>query len=173
MAYASPPPQTFHLRLHLGSSHWRIPRSGGPAASQCRPTNQDYDQNDEDIDVDFDSQYESSPVQRPCQRLTPAVRHPTHNSPKRNIPNKNSVHSIRTADDIFHDALSNGISGQGSRTSKTLTNSGRNRGGPENPDRPVSPRRRRQLNDRSVIEEWEEINLLYETDKDYQNRVVV
>jgi hypothetical protein len=75
MVYTTPPPWTSDLRPRSGSSHWRLPRSGGHAASQRRPTNEDYNQHNEEMDVDYDS-YELSPGQCPrqcCQ--TPAVWH--------------------------------------------------------------------------------------------------
>ncbi len=81
--------------------------------------------------------------------------------------------ALLTGDELFHDAQSSRISGpRGARTSDDLMNSGSNRCGRENPDGQVSPRRRRQLNDRTAIDESDEINLLYETDEDDQTRVV-
>jgi hypothetical protein len=169
MAYATPPStrRTSHdnPRHSAGSSQRRIHRSGGRAASQRRPSREDYryDQdNEEDMDVEYDS-YETLPEQRPRQRRPTLVRHPSNNA-----TNRNSGRSTRTTgtEEVFHDARSNRVRrGRGARTSEEFTNSGgRNRRGRENPDHPLSPRRRRQLNDRTVIEESEEINLSFETD---------
>jgi hypothetical protein len=137
MAYTTPPRPSTRRTSHDNSRHStgerRIPRSGGRAASQRRPTRQEqyqYDQdNEEDMDVEYDS-YES-PEERPRQRRPTLVRHPSNNG-----TNRNSGRSTRTEEEVFHDARSNRVRrGRGARTSEEFTNSGgRNRRGRENPD---------------------------------------
>ncbi len=163
MAYATPTRRASRdSRPHSGSAYHspRIPRSGG---RERRPTREEYHQYNQDNE-DMDVQYDDSLEQHLRQRRPTLVRHPSNNATNRN--SGRSTRTTGTEEEVFHDARSNRVRrGRGARTSKEFTNSGgRNRRGRENPDHPVSPRRRRQLNDRTVIEESDEINLSYETD---------
>jgi hypothetical protein len=154
MAYSTPSRRT-SPDSRTGSSHRRTARrsDGRTAAFQSRPTREAYY---EDMEVEYES-----PGQRPRQRRPTLVRQSSPNRSGR------STRTGRTSaeEDVFHDARSTRTSARAARISEDSNR--RARRDNTNP----SPRRRRQLNDRTVVEESDEINLSYEDDEDHVETV--